>query len=186
MTALPANRLDRLTGIRLIELRGYADDAGFFKRASTVLGMLPSSIGATAGDGKDVTVSCLSPDRWWIAGMQAKIGSLEARLRDTLRETPHSIVSLSPGLVSFRLKGPDAAAILAKGTALDLDTVSFPKGSARRTLHAGISTVIHRPGLDEPNGAFELHVSRSYHHYMRSWLLLAGKEYALIDGEKTE
>lgn len=183
MTALSVNRLDRVTGIRVLEIRGHAGDAGFLTRIASVVGTLPARVG-TADDDEDHAVLCLSPDRWWISGSESKITGLEIRLRETLKGVAHAMVPLSAGLASFRLTGPNAVDILAKGTAIDLDPAALSKGSVRRVLHAGISTVIHRHRHAERDAQFDLHVQRSYQHYARSWLLLAGQDYALTAGEE--
>lgn len=178
MTASSANKLYRTVGIGLLELRGDVRDAAFLAGVSPLV--LPSTVGATH-DLEGHAVLCLSPDRWWISSAEGTVAKLEARLHESLQGLAHAVVLLSAGFASFRLTGPNAAEILAKGSAIDLEPAAFPGGSVRRALHAGIATVIHRPTSEY---LFNLHVQRSYRHYMESWLLLAGQDLALTAGNE--
>jgi sarcosine oxidase subunit gamma len=102
-------------------------------------------------------------------------------LRAALADAHAAIMDVSDGRVAFRLAGPSARDVLAKGCPLDLHPRAFPPGSCAQSLLAKAAVLIHL--LDDapergPN--FDVYVARSFAHYSWTWLEDAGREYGVL------
>lgn len=80
------------------------------------------------------------------------------------------------GRLRFRVEGPDAAAMLAKGTALDLDGLAV--GASAQTLVGPIGAHVTRTGAE----SFELLVLRSYAESLWHDLGEMAAEYGAVVG----
>ncbi|WP_168879786.1 sarcosine oxidase subunit gamma family protein [Rhizobium sp. P28RR-XV] len=95
--------------------------------------------------------------QWFIAGGdQFSVVHLRA-LSETLAGCAF-ISDQSHGRVRIRVSGLNAAQVLNKGTAVDLNPSAFPVGSTAMTLFGHISMQLTRTGSDD----FELTVLRSF------------------------
>lgn len=177
MAAIP-NSLTRLRDVCIAELRGLVDDVRFKKKCRSVLGEMPERVGlATATEG--LSTLRLSPDCWWIRGSAGTISGVEEAFSGVIEEGWSSFVLLSPGISSYRLGGGDAAAILARGTSVDLHPNVFGSHRCCRTLHAGVAVTIYRADAAETNPAYDLHVDTSFDHFIGTWFERVGKPYAM-------
>ena len=87
-------------------------------------------------------------------------------------------VDLTSVRAMFRLTGAEAASLLNKICALDLDDEAFPNGTSGRTLVAGVATEL---GRDDKAGARSYLVlpSRSFGRYMEETIRDAGEEFGI-------
>ena len=80
---------------------------------------------------------------------------------------------ISDSRVGFRTSGTDAPALLAKGTALNLDTDAFPPGSAATTRFAGLAAmIVHRLP-----GEYLIYFDIAYSEFVMRWWLDAADEF---------
>ena len=109
----------------------------------------PNTTAEVAG----ATVLWLGPDEWLV------LGATEADFRDAA-----AAVDVSANRVGLELAGDDAAEVLARGCALDLDR--FEPGQCAQTLLARAQVVLYRP--DE--ATWWILVRPSFAPYLRAWL----------------
>ena len=96
-------------------------------------------------------------------------------MRD-LKETLKGLASVSEqshGRVIFRVAGPKARAVLAKGTPVDLHASVFAVGSSAVTQMAHVGVHLVRTGDD----AFELSVFRGFSANFWDWLTTMSEEF---------
>jgi heterotetrameric sarcosine oxidase gamma subunit len=79
----------------------------------------------------------------------------------------------------LRLTGPDAASLINRLCALDLDDAMFPNGAAARTLFAGVATEIVRDDQDGKT-SYLLLPSSSFKTYVLDVIHDAGAEFGLV------
>jgi sarcosine oxidase subunit gamma len=157
-------------------------------------GDLPSRVGMTV-DGA-VRVLCVAPGEWLFVSQEQDASSIRDALSPDLRNEKPSIagrleraaptgrlesgapgpasagagavlVDITDGIAAFEMHGPAVRDLLAQGCGLDFHPRSFPPGHCARTRFAQIAVLIDC--LDELR--FVLYVSRSYAHYLQSWLI---------------
>ena len=88
------------------------------------------------------------------------------------------VAELSDSRAFFRISGPTAREVLAKGAPVDLHPEAFRRGMFRRTHVAGIAAAFSL--VAEDPDTFELFCSRSYARYMRDWLVNAARPGAVV------
>jgi len=151
LQALPEGRVIHILG------RPYGDDL------SAVLGELAGSA--------DHGVRAAGPGQWFIIGDQpmafADMQALLAKL------APHAFgVDQSHGRVRIGVSGPAVADVLAKGTAVDIETLAV--GQSAMTLIGHISVHMTRSGAE----TFELMVLRGFAESLWDDLVRMSAEYA--------
>jgi sarcosine oxidase, subunit gamma len=194
-TALPQTALDparrRPRGVRLferqdlgkIDLRGDPHDRVFMAAVGRVLAVLLPSEPYTSASRARIAALWLGPDEWLVTCPAHDVPRLVGALREALADVHAAITDLTDGRVAFRLAGPSARDVLAKGTPLDLHPRAFAPGRCAGTLLAKASVLIHLLDDDPERGAsFDVYGARSFAHYLWTWLEDAGREYgALIE-----
>jgi sarcosine oxidase, subunit gamma len=159
-----------------IDLRGDPAERAFMSGVGRVLDLLlPTEPTGTASKNR-ISALWLGPDQWLLTCPPDDVSFFVNSLRDALEGSHHALTDLSDGLVSFTLAGPSARDVLAKGCPLDLHPRAFTPGSCARTLLAKDDVLLHLQA-DEPR--FDLHVARSFAHYLWTWLEDAGQEYGV-------
>jgi sarcosine oxidase subunit gamma len=132
-----------------------------------------------------VRVLCVAPGEWLFISYEQDAARIrEAFAADLLDEKPAAhassagrleraaagrgavLVDITDGVAAFEAQGPAVRDLLAQGCGLDFHPRSFPPGLCARTRFAQIAVLIDC--LDELR--FVLYVSRSYAHYLQSWL----------------
>ena len=88
------------------------------------------------------------------------------------------VVDLSDSRAFFRISGPGAREIIAKGAPVDLHPEAFRKGLFRRTRVADVAAAFCL--VSEHPDVFELFCARSYARYLRDWLVNAARTGSLI------
>jgi sarcosine oxidase subunit gamma len=184
---LDAARL-RPRGVRLgerldlgkIDLRGDPHDRAFMTAVGRVLDLLlPGEPGASAAR-EEIAALWLGPDQWLVTCPASEAARLVGAMREALRDVHAAITDVTDGRVAFRLAGPSARDVLAKGCPLDLHPRAFPPGSCAQTLLAKAAVLIHLVDDASPAGAtFDVYVARSFAAYQWMWLEDAGREYGV-------
>ena len=95
--------------------------------------------------------------QWFVAGNEQLAVHQEEALADALAGRVF-ISDQSHGRIRIRVSGSNAAALLNKGTAIDLHPVNFPEGSSAVTLFGHITIQLTRTAIND----FELTVLRSF------------------------
>jgi sarcosine oxidase, subunit gamma len=122
----------------------------------------------------------LGPDEWLVTCPAPEAAGLAGSLRDALAGVHAAITEVTDGRVAFRIAGPSARDVLAKGCPLDLHPRAFPPGSCAQSLLAKADVLIHLLDDDpERCPSFDLYVARSFAHYLWMWLEDAGREYGV-------
>ncbi len=125
--------------------------------------LLPTTMN-TAVTGPFGLLAWVGPDEWWLWSGARSDG--EPVLAGAV------MTDVSHGHTAIEVRGEGAAALLARGTPLDLHPTSFPSGSATRT-HIDKTGVLLIHG--EAPLAFYLVVRRSFANYLWAWLHAAAE-----------
>jgi heterotetrameric sarcosine oxidase gamma subunit len=115
---------------------------------------------------RGVSVMWAGPDHYYVKGAEA--AALKKKLGNAA-----SIVDQSHGRVTFRISGPKARVLLAKGTPVDLHADEFPIGKSAVTQMAHVGVHLTRTGKDE----FELSVFRGFSGSFWEWLTEQALEF---------
>ena len=162
-----ANTLVELPLHGKINLRGNADDAAFTAGIEAALALRlplePNSLTrAPAGE-----VYWLGPDEWRLNCELQQVVERLAQLQQALRGVHSACVDVSDYYTTLRLQGEDAAALLARGSPLDLHERVFAADRVAQTRfgHAGILLHKRKPLC------FDLQVRWSFAEYVWDYLL---------------
>jgi sarcosine oxidase subunit gamma len=168
-------------GLGKIDLRGDPHDRAFMAAVGRVLDLLLPTEPCTSAAKGQIAALWLGPDQWLVTCQAHDAPGLIEALRTALADVHAAITDLTDGRAAFRLAGPNARDVLAKGTPLDLHPRAFPPGSSAQTLLAKASVLIHLLDDDPERGAsFDVYVARSFAHYLWMWLEDAGREYGVL------
>jgi sarcosine oxidase subunit gamma len=158
-----------------VDLRGDAGDVRFMSAVRDTLGAsLPGTPNTTA-DGNGVTVFWLGPDEWLLVSACEDPAPLLARVRPALGGLHAAAVDVSDASTVFRLSGPAARDVLAKGCGLDVHPRAFAPGTCAQTTLARASVILHRPGEASD---FDVYAPRSFAEHLGAWLADATREFA--------
>jgi sarcosine oxidase, subunit gamma len=173
-------RLGERQGLGKVDLRGDPHDRAFMAAVGRVLDLLLPTEPCTSAAKAQIGALWLGPDEWLLTCPAGDVPSLIGSLRAALADVHAAITDLTDGRVAFRLAGPSARDVLAKGTPLDLHPRAFPPGSCAGTLLAKASVLIHLLDDNPEHGSgFDVYVARSFAHYLWTWLEDAGGEYGV-------
>lgn len=115
---------------------------------------------------RGASVMWAGPDQYYVKGAEAS--ALKKKLGDAA-----SIIDQSHGRVTFRISGPKARALLAKGTPVDLHPSEFAAGKSAVTQMAHVGVHLTRVGQDD----FELSVFRGFSESFWEWLTEQALEF---------
>jgi sarcosine oxidase subunit gamma len=164
-----------------IDLRGNPHARGFMAAAGRALDLLLPSEPCTSAARDQIGAIWLGPDQWLVTCPARDVPGLLESLREALAGVHAAITDVTDGRVAFRLAGPSARDVLAKGCPLDLHPRAFPPGRCAQTLLAKASVLIHLVDDTAEGGAnFDVYVGRSFAHYLWAWLEDAGREYGVL------
>jgi sarcosine oxidase, subunit gamma len=167
-------------GLGKIDLRGDPHDRAFMAAVGRVLDLLLPTEPCTSAAKGQIAALWLGPDQWLVTCQAHDAPGLIEALGTALADVHAAITDLTDGRAAFRLAGPNARDVLAKGTPLDLHPRAFPPGSSAQSLLAKASVLIHLLDDDPERGAsFDVYVARSFAHYLWMWLDDAGREYGV-------
>lgn len=172
-------------GLRaMITLRGDLSSEALMQAVHEIVGAgvpRPRRCAVTGSHG----VFWMSPDEVLLTGPYAEAATMIERLNQALADEPHLAVDVSDARQVYRLTGPAAREILAKGSPVDLHPASFGVGDFRRTRIAQVSAAISQIA-DAPD-QFEVICYRSYAEYLWRWLTASAKAGSMphaFDGER--
>ena len=170
-----ALKLERLTGLGCINLRGDSSNAAFVDVVQEVCDLqLPITPNTVSGTER--RLFWLGPNEWLLLCDSSTAAELSIELSSRLQGQFAAVNLLSGAQVVYRLAGADARALLAKGCSLDLHPSVFQSGMCAQTGLAKTAVLI-QPLAD--GAGFELVVRRSFADYAWAWLLRAGREYGI-------
>jgi len=163
-----------------IDLRGDPHDRAFMAAVGRVLDLLLPSEPCTSAAKAQIAALWLGPDEWLVTCPAHDVPRLVGALREALADVHAAITDVTDGRVAFRLAGPNARDVLAKGCPLDLHPRVFPVGSCAQSLLGKATVLIHLlEDQTEGGPGFDLHVARSFADYLWLWLEDAGREYGV-------
>jgi sarcosine oxidase, subunit gamma len=118
----------------------------------------------------------LRPNAWLLSGVPETPGDARwPELTRAVEEGLCRVFELSHARVCINLKGTATAAVLAKGTPLDLRPHRFPQGHCARTWCAGFTLV-----LDRVADGIDVYVDSSLAVAFWDWLLDAATEWRSV------
>jgi sarcosine oxidase subunit gamma len=171
-------RLVEIQALGKVDLRGDPADRAFMSAVGRALDLvLPTEPLSSTVQG-DVAALWQGPDQWLIVCPRDRVAGVIGRLREAIDGAHASVVDVSAGRVAFRLSGPNARDVLAKGCPLDLHPRAAKPGYVAGSVLAKITALIHLRDED----AVDLHVGRSFADYLWAWLEEAGLEYGVTTG----
>jgi sarcosine oxidase subunit gamma len=174
-------RLAERPGLGKIDLRGDPRARGFMAAAGRALDLLLPSEPCTSAARDQIRVLWLGPDQWLVTCPARDVPGLLASLREGLAGVHAAITEVTDGRVAFRVAGPSARDVLAKGCPLDLHPRAFPAGHCAQSLLAKAPVLIHLVEDDpERSPSFDVYAARSFAHYLWTWLEDAGREYGVL------
>ena len=126
------------------------------------------------GDGAPHAVRPYGPGQWFVVG-DAPLSAADIAGKATLLAGKASIADQGHGRVRIGISGASVEAVLAKGTAVDLDRANFAIGHSAMTLIGHISALITRTDVD----SFELMVLRGFAESLWDELLQMSLEFGV-------
>jgi sarcosine oxidase subunit gamma len=114
----------------------------------------------------DRAVAWMSPDELILFSTHEDAAGLAADLADALKDSHHLAVDVSDARAVFRLTGPGARAVLAKGAPVDLAPDAFGPGDFRRTRLGQVAAAFWMVEYD----VFDLMCFRSVGGFVGDWL----------------
>jgi len=164
--------LGEVAFVEMFNLRGNPSDARFLQAVLQHAGLhLP--LGAnTASIDPQRQLLWLGPDEWLLKVLDRQGEAIAADLRAALVDVHSAVVDVGHGSTTLTLRGPGAAALLARGCPLDLHPRVFGAGALAQTHLAKASVTVL---CLAPATHFELTVRRSFADYLFRWLCAAGE-----------
>jgi sarcosine oxidase, subunit gamma len=172
-------RLCERLGLGKIDLRGDPHDRAFMAAVGRVLDLLLPGEAGTSAAKEQIAALWLGPDQWLVTCPAPDAARLVGAMREALRDVHAAITEVTDGRVAFRLAGPSAQGVLAKGCPLDLHPRAFPLGSCAQSLLAKAAVLIHLVDVRPAEATFDVYVARSFAAYLWMWLEDAGREYGV-------
>ncbi|MGQ3215863.1 MAG: sarcosine oxidase subunit gamma family protein [Shinella sp.] len=126
------------------------------------------------GDGTPHAVRPYGPGQWFVIG-DAALSAAEIFGKTPLLDGRASISDQGHGRIRIGIGGQAVETVLAKGTAVDLDSANFPIGQSAMTLIGHISALITRTGAE----SFELLVLRGFAESLWDELIQMSLEFGV-------
>lgn len=156
-----AEVLEVVAGRSKVRLRVQFSEAD---RAVAAMG-LPAEALTVAGS--DPQALWLAPDQWLITSDDDSADTLIHQCRQHLGSIVYSATDASAAFTTFRLGHPRARMLLAMGSGLDFDELSY--GQCVRTRLAQVPAVV----VPLADTGYDLYVDSSYAHHLQRWALQA-------------
>ncbi len=135
-------------------------------KAATGLGV-PGQRAILSEGGK--AVAWMSPDELLILCPHAEAAGLATQMADALAGEHGLVVDVSDARARFRITGPGAREVLAKGAPVDLAPGVFGPGEIRRTRLGQVAAAFWMSGAE----SFDLVCFRSVADFVETWLKTA-------------
>jgi len=126
------------------------------------------------GDGTAHAVRPCGPGQWLVVG-DAPLSAGDIFGKTPLLDGKASISDQGHGRIRIGISGPAVETVLAKGTAVDLDSANFPVGQSAMTLIGHISVLITRTGAE----SLELLVLRGFAESLWDELIQMSLEFGV-------
>ncbi len=168
-------RLREMRDLGKIDLRGDPADREFMTAVGRVLDLVLPTEPCTSARQDDLSALWLGPNQWLIITTRTKSADLMGNLNEALASLHASVTDVSAGRVAFRLAGPNAVDVLAKGCPLDLHPRVVKPGYVAGSVLGKITALIHLVDDD----VIDLYVGRSFADYLWAWLEEAGRDYGV-------
>jgi len=168
-------RLREIRDLGKIDLRGDPADREFMTAVGRVLDLVLPTEPCTSIRQNEVSALWIGPNQWLIISAREKSADLMVHLNEALASLHASVTDVSAGRVAFRLAGPNAVDVLAKGCPLDLHPSVVKPGYVAGSVLGKITTLVHL--VD--HGVIDLYVGRSFADYLWTWLKEAGHDYGV-------
>lgn len=157
-----------------INVRGDAEDPRFLRAVASVADLAPPIAPNTTVTGLLASLLWMSPNEWLIVSDAQSGAQLTARLAQALGGLNAAATDVTDARRVFRVSGPSAYDVLARGCALDFYPSAFPVGRCAQTLVAKIAALAH---LRAPEPVFDVYVARSFSGYAWRWFEVATRIY---------
>jgi sarcosine oxidase subunit gamma len=109
----------------------------------------------------------LGPDEWLLLAAPEDAAAIMQQFSVALAGAPHSLVDVSHRSAAVAVKGPQAAALLNHGCALDLAHAAFPVDTCTRTLFEKAEIILWRT----EEHTYHVEIERSFAPYV--WRMLS-------------
>lgn len=170
----PAVRLERRAAVGMVTLRGDLADATFAAAVEAATGCPVPAVRRVALAG-DRGAAWMSPDELMIIVPSGSGPEAAAELSRALAETHHLAADVSDARALFRIAGPGAREVLAKGAPVDLAPEAFGIADFRRTRLGQAAAAFWMPAAD----TFDLMCFRSVAGFVADWLANAARPGSL-------
>ena len=152
----------------MIALRGELGDAALGAVVTEVTGVALPDVRRIAEDG-DFALAWMSPDELLVLLPFEQAADTAAMLSSRLASVHHLAADVSDARSLFRIEGPGAREVLAKGAPVDLAPDRFGRGDFRRTRLGQVAAAFW---MHEDAG-FTLVCFRSVEDFVARWLARA-------------
>ena len=153
-----------------ITLRLNPENSRTLKKMAAVLGVELPLQATTVSSGVNVTVYWMGPNEWLVHCGIGEVSELMEKLSEVMEGIHHAVVDVSDYYTVLKLEGPDAAALLARGCPLDLDSTVFESGACAQTRFGHASVLLHKA---EDASSFRIQVRWSYTEYVWDYIASA-------------
>lgn len=126
----------------------------------------PLPLPPSSWNGEDPVFCRIAPNAWLIQSALHDAADLLQAVRKGCGKRSYTIIDVSDAWVTLALEGALAAALLARGCALDLSQAAFGDHACTRTRLAQLPVALRRTGAER----FECAVDRSAAQYLHEWL----------------
>ena len=161
-------RVARRLAVGMVTLRGDLADPRIAEAVRAETGCAPPAVRRIETAGASA-VAWMSPDELLLFGPSAEAGARVEGLGRRLAGVHHLAVDVSDARAVFRIEGPGARAVLARGAPVDLAPDAFGPGDFRRTRLGQVACAFWAT----EEAAFELMCFRSVVDYVSDWLAAA-------------
>ncbi|MEM1302591.1 MAG: sarcosine oxidase subunit gamma family protein [Pseudomonadota bacterium] len=131
-------RIEQVTGLGMISVRGTLADAAFQSAVKSATGVAVPERGHVAQD-SGRTFAWMSPDEILVVCAAADVNDVLGALHAGLGALHHMVTDVSDARAVFRIAGPASRDVLAKVCPVDLRPAEFTTGQFRRTRMAQVA-----------------------------------------------
>jgi sarcosine oxidase, subunit gamma len=154
-------RLSERQFLELVNLRGDLNDEAFADAVEGVLGCKPPSKPNTVAQGKGFDVLWLGPDEWLVRSNEARVATLETKLRVGFDGAYAVAVDVGSGYTVVEVSGERVRDVLSRGCPLDLHPRVFARGQCAQSHFFKAAIVL----IPTAENTFEIVVRRSFADY---------------------
>ncbi|MEM6742291.1 MAG: sarcosine oxidase subunit gamma family protein [Pseudomonadota bacterium] len=166
----PSPQVLRIEGRGMLSLRAAAEAGADLASALGTPAPAPRRLERAGAR----SLAWMSPDEWLLQAPRDDLPALAEAARAALGDRPHLIVDVSDARALFRIEGPGARDVLAKGAPVDLSRAAFGPGDFRRTRLGQVACAFWLAGPGDAE-AFELVCVRSVADHVGAWLVHAAR-----------